>query len=1018
MSGTRWVFAVIFLLWAYTFASSQEGREILRLNTFISHNDRADPHKLPDGHWEKMENFDPMRRPGMLVARDGMYEPKNLSQVNLADTALRLIKAQFNEGVPGDYGYPFYVIVRDSIHITPVGTTTAVRETISDSLIFQSPYSDGLNEDAYGTPSGPTNNYGDVNNFRIGLVPGTPSVHHAWIFNDSIVSIFGSDTILITEVDSVVFEFWINSINGSPSNQIFVAAQIPDSNSQADHSNWIDGDYNAGTAGFPNQVYAADTAGMTAGEMEDVEWGADGGGAILISDGYTLLDSVFTDAFSGGDVASWRVDQALKNWAYNGDPNLGIRIQIDALPSETWQWIVQSSEFATAEERPRWKLYWTHDLLDSTFTTVAETTVALGYLVYKASGDLTEGWRYVGAYLNYPSRLNAAGDTVNGLDHNRGMSYEFRQDALRLNAANEASNDTALYNTSLWHGAVGDSFFYSGDTLRYWSTQSLWNRTFTPNTGAGWMNTGTSRNSADADSFPGRRTYRSTFIYDYFQESTFLRDSSSGRVDEQFEETSESSHPVHVTLSIRIDNSVLPTVTDTVWTLNKLNRRITSINVYRADTKFNTLPGDADFRLLEEFSLVTSDTSQFGGWGDLGGTVTTRTLRDTVTADQLSIRETYHSRIGHFSDNDWLTANITKYVQGRRFAADVFKWADDSISVEKGARIRNAVYYCALQNVTAPAQFSPDVWPADHFFIFGDRESEITALAEWRGRLLVFSRNALYMLYVNDPIENSVVEETKFIDGPLNHRSVHETPYGIVWIGNDGIYLFNGQTVDLANSILPNAPWDAGKNHFYNDGWFGIYDNVKNTYNAIFDSTIYTYYFDTGGWTRNPHSKNSANRAIKDAISPDTTFYLWSTSKGVVARKTKAVYNSRDNTTSFDKILRSGRITFGNPHEEKFIHGLNILYNIPSIVAPFTTAEIHLWAVADNDTISLTDTLKYYKILNDSTQWQNKYLPLSQSTSCYSFQFELWTRTDEIDISEIDILFSRRVSRAAAEDLP
>ena len=1014
--SNRWVFVIIFLLWGVTFSSSQEGREILRLNVFMSHNDRGDPNKLPSGHWEKMENFDPTRRPGMLVTRDGMFEPKNLSPTVLADTALRLIKAEFNESVPGDYGYPFYVVVRDTIRIIVRETTTVVRETKQDSLVFQSPYLDGVVEDTYGDPDFQNHNLALVST----LVP--KFTNNIWnestlmLFNDSLVMVFNSDTIPRTEIDSVVLRLHIAATGGiddpPPFNTKLVAAMIPDSTIYHNVAGWIDGDY-LNDIGFPSLVYAADTAGLSTEAQNDRLWRDHDS---LIAFGYLFLDTIEASTPVQFDWVSWGIDSAFKLWEYDGVPNLGIRIDRLLYNDLIWSWTIESQEHVTEEQRPKYVIYWTHDYLDSTFI-VPDTTVALGYLVYKATSDLTEGWRYVGSYLNYPSRLSAAGDTVNGLDHNRSMSYEFRQDVLRINAANEASNDTALYNTSLWHGAVGDTFFYSGDTLRYWSTQSLWNRTFTPNTGAGWMNTGVSRNSADADSFPGRRTYRSTFVWDYFQEGTFNRDSSSSRVGEQFEETSGVSHPAFVTLSIRIDNSVLPATTDTVSTLNKLNRRITSINIYRADTKFNTFPVDADFRLLEEFTLITKDTSRYGGWGDLGGTVTTRTLRDTVTADQLSIRETYHSRIGHFSDCDWLTANITKYVQGRRFAADVFKWADDSIGVEKGARIKNAVYYSALQNVTSPAQFSPDVWPADHFFTFGDRESEITALAEWRGRLLVFTKNAIYTLYVNDPIENSIVEEIRFSDGPLNNRSVHETPYGIVWIGNAGIYLFNGQAIDLAKSILPNAPWDAGKDNYYSDSWFGIYDNIKDKFDVIFDSTIYSYYFNIGGWTRNPHSKNSANRRLMDAISPDTTFYLWSTGKGVVARKTKAVYNSRDNSTTFDKILRSGKITFGNPHEEKTIYGLNLLYNLNAITAPFTEAEIHITALMDNDTVSLTDTLKYYKILEDSIGWLNKYLPMPHSTNCYSFQFELWTRTDEIDISEIDIIYSRNSRRSSGDIL-
>jgi len=90
---------------------SQEGMEILRMMTFTSHNDRFDPHKLPDGHWQMMMNYDPVKRPGMIVARDGLHEPLDISQTGLPDTAIRLIKAPFTDVTPSDTNEWFFIIV-------------------------------------------------------------------------------------------------------------------------------------------------------------------------------------------------------------------------------------------------------------------------------------------------------------------------------------------------------------------------------------------------------------------------------------------------------------------------------------------------------------------------------------------------------------------------------------------------------------------------------------------------------------------------------------------------------------------------------------------------------------------------------------------------------------------------------------------------------------------------------------------------------------------------------------------
>ncbi len=1008
------LFAVCLILFI---AAAPQDKQILTLNFFQSHNDRYSTVNLPVGHYVELINFNNAFYPGMLVPRMGMTEQSiGWNQGTLSDTAIRFIRAPFTDKAPTDSGYFFFLIAPDTIRIIIAETLTTVRESKRDSLVFQSNYSNGLVEDSYGAPNGANKekNYGSQSAWTVGTISGAEYISDSYFFNDSIVSEFGADTVRRENVDSVVIALFIYN-GGTPTADVdIIAAGIPDSGNSVQHNDWIDGDYNSGTNGYPNRMYSSDTAGVPALDQSRRRWGESDS---LIPHGYILNDTLETSNLSNDIIITFRVDSSFKTWAYDSEPNLGVRLLPTSEPSESWSVQGYTSERTTVTQRPKWIVYWTHDYLDSTFIS-PDTTVAIGYNIYKATKSAIPGWTYENVYLNYPPRLVNGTDTVYALNHNRDISWNLVDNVLRINAAEKSSNDTSTFFSSLWHGVVGDSFFYRQDTVRYWSTQLLNNRVIyklLADTEDTLMLAATADGTQNTTDHKGLQYYRFTYIYDYFQSSTFVRDSTK-RVAEQVVTGNDS-----VTIRINIPATQLSGVSgtfgssDTVEVPGKLNKRITGIEVFRADVDTGGSLNDASFRRVRGVDLI--NPRQWGVGVDQWNRVSYGSseihysyfFADTLNYNQWLTKETYHSYIGHFSSNDWLVGNMSIYINGRRFMADVYKWEDDSLNTHLGREYKNRIYYCAKQNVTLPAQFSPDVFPSDHFFQLGGLNTEITGLAEWRERLVIFTRNSIYTAFISDPIDNTRFEEILFIDGPSNQRSVIETPHGIVWAGTNNIYLYNGRVLVIGNEILPNAPYDDTKSHSWDETWFAGYDPQHDEYYITSDTTGYVYNFRVKGWIRHEYSKNSDGRRIIDYVMNDTLYALWTRDKGEVRTPLRQGLSiANDNGVRVVKKLKSKIINFGDDYYEKDILGMTVRYQLHQIYA---NDFWHTFIYVDGDSVFLTDSLRHYIMQTDSTKMMNEYIPFPFAMTGKDFQFEFIMDLGEISLHQVGIVWRRRTDR-------
>ena len=127
-------------------------------------------------------------------------------------------------------------------------------------------------------------------------------------------------------------------------------------------------------------------------------------------------------------------------------------------------------------------------------------------------------------------------------------------------------------------------------------------------------------------------------------------------------------------------------------------------------------------------------------------------------------------------------------------------------------------------NVTTPSQiywsdeFNPDYFdPADYDRIREDDGDQITAVKEQLGSLKIFKTNSVQNYYTDRAQADWAPSPPYPAVGTSSTYSVADSPNGIYYLGNGGIYLFNGQSArlvsdavtpeirDILSTSIPNA---------------------------------------------------------------------------------------------------------------------------------------------------------------------------------------------------------------------
>jgi len=291
------------------------------------------------------------------------------------------------------------------------------------------------------------------------------------------------------------------------------------------------------------------------------------------------------------------------------------------------------------------------------------------------------------------------------------------------------------------------------------------------------------------------------------------------------------------------------------------------------------------------------------------------------------------------------------------------------------------IYYSPVNRFsTFPDSYYLDIGISD-----GD---SFTALHSLGNRLLAFKQKKLYVINISSTSDAGWYLEAEYDGtGCRQQESVCKTPFGVCWVNDDGVYLFDGQSVpsELTES-LDDKTWrnnQATKNPAI--GYNNKYKQLNVVQDTAADTDLFVFDFLTKGWSKSVSSIGSSG--ISNLIpSYDGLYYL---EYGSSNTKTVKLLSGDVGTSSIELITKD--LDFGDILTTKKIRKVYVSARDASANTTLTLS------YALNG--STTYTALTGQAVNNAN-YQIKAFTVGQS--CQSVSFKLVTN-GKIDINDINI---------------
>jgi hypothetical protein len=249
-------------------------------------------------------------------------------------------------------------------------------------------------------------------------------------------------------------------------------------------------------------------------------------------------------------------------------------------------------------------------------------------------------------------------------------------------------------------------------------------------------------------------------------------------------------------------------------------------------------------------------------------------------------------------------------------------------NVRKNDKVYDDRIYYSLPNrfATFPDSFYLDIGIND-----GD---SFTALHNLGNFLLAFKQKKLYVINVSSTSDAGWYIEGEYEGmGCINQESVTKTPFGVCWVNNSGVFMFDGQsTPSELTAKLDDKLWYDGQvlSSAQNKPAIGYNNKYKQLLvmqdsacatngNVETEADIFVFDFNTQSWTTTDGLFNLLSTSGATGISNfmesfDGVFYLERESS---ANKVLGLFTGDYGTNSVD--FRTKDIDFGNPGRVKKI---------------------------------------------------------------------------------------------------
>ena len=382
---------------------------------------------------------------------------------------------------------------------------------------------------------------------------------------------------------------------------------------------------------------------------------------------------------------------------------------------------------------------------------------------------------------------------------------------------------------------------------------------------------------------------------------------------------------------------------------------------------------DVDYRkgvrknLFEDFEDFTDNTSTYKQVASL----------DIVNPSL----DTYESITGYSQDEE----NITFGSDGGFKAATVCSRRAWVANVRKNNLVHDdRIYYSPVNRFST--------FPDSYFLDIGISDGDsFTALHSLGNRLLAFKQRKLYIINVSSTSDAGWYLEAEYDGmGCRQQESVCKTPFGVCWVNDDGVYIFDGSSAPKELTlVLDDATWrtnQLSKNPAI--GYNNKYKQLNVVQDTAADTDVFVYDFPTKGWSI---TKSIGSSGISNFLpSYDGLYYL---EYGATNGKTVKLLSGDVGTKSID--LKTKDIDFGNPGLVKRVNRVFVTAKGSGTTLTFKYAN-------DGETDFATATDANPEVSLGSDYVTKEYTIGSSDRNCQSMAFEL-TSNGSIAINDINI---------------
>ena len=283
-------------------------------------------------------------------------------------------------------------------------------------------------------------------------------------------------------------------------------------------------------------------------------------------------------------------------------------------------------------------------------------------------------------------------------------------------------------------------------------------------------------------------------------------------------------------------------------------------------------------------------------------------------------------------------------------------------------------------------------FPDSYFLDIGINDGDsFTALHSLGNRLLAFKQKKLYVINISSTSDAGWYLEAEYDGaGCRQQESVCKTPFGVCWVNDDGVYIFDGSSSPQELTLLlDDAIWrtnQLSKNPAI--GYNNKYKQLNVVQDTAADTDVFVYDFPTKGWSI---TKSIGSSGISNFLpSYDGLYYL---EYGATNGKTVKLLSGDVGTKSID--LKTKDIDFGNPGLVKRVNRVFVTAKGSGTTLTFKYAN-------DGETAFATATDANPGVSLGTDYVTKEYTIGSSDRNCQSMAFEL-TSNGSITINDINI---------------